>query len=257
MKIMISSFSLSIPTISKLIYIFSRTSTPMAPKTRSTSSKPPPSKRIKKEESPSPSPSPSPSTEPSDSDSYTPPPTKPSKEQPHTKGNPPPNAKFPSPDIDYRAHPHLYQISRAEVGVLTCEPYKSEILPLWRFRTPAIAETSSVAIREKYNAYKDDNDFIGMDMCRKFLQMGYTRAMRYANHVGGRKYDSKGGGKREMTKTLEGQVSEEVRRKCEEKKEAAGVFKVVWKEVADSEEYIDAKARWQAWKKDELKRRGM
>ena len=27
-------------------------------------------------------------------------------------------------------------------------------------------------------------------MARKFLQMGYTRAMRYANHKGGRKYDS-------------------------------------------------------------------
>ena len=29
-----------------------------------------------------------------------------------------------------------------------------------------------------------------MDMARKFLQMGYTRAMRYAKHKGGRKYDS-------------------------------------------------------------------
>ncbi len=27
-------------------------------------------------------------------------------------------------------------------------------------------------------------------MARKFLQMGYTRAMRYAKHKGGRKYDS-------------------------------------------------------------------
>jgi hypothetical protein len=28
-----------------------------------------------------------------------------------------------------------------------------------------------------------------MDMARKFLQMGYTRARRYANHRSGRKYD--------------------------------------------------------------------
>ena len=28
-----------------------------------------------------------------------------------------------------------------------------------------------------------------MDMARKFLQMGYTRSRRYANHKGGKKYD--------------------------------------------------------------------
>ena len=27
-----------------------------------------------------------------------------------------------------------------------------------------------------------------MDMCRKFLEMGFTRARRYANHKDGRKY---------------------------------------------------------------------
>ena len=28
-----------------------------------------------------------------------------------------------------------------------------------------------------------------MDTCRKFLEMGFTRARRYANHRDGRKYD--------------------------------------------------------------------
>ena len=28
-----------------------------------------------------------------------------------------------------------------------------------------------------------------MDMCRKFLEMGFTRARRYTNHRDGRKYD--------------------------------------------------------------------
>lgn len=52
-----------------------------------------------------------------------------------------------------------------------------------------MAEKSAAKIYELYEAYKKDNDFVGMDMARKFLQMGYTRAMRYANHKGGRKYD--------------------------------------------------------------------
>ena len=39
-------------------------------------------------------------------------------------------------------------------------------------------------------AYKKKGDFVGMDMARKFLQMGYTRSRRYANHKSGRKYSS-------------------------------------------------------------------
>ena len=37
--------------------------------------------------------------------------------------------------------------------------------------------------------YLKARDFAGADMARKFLQMGWTRARRYANHKGGRKYD--------------------------------------------------------------------
>ena len=57
-------------------------------------------------------------------------------------------------------------------------------------RTPEIAEESAAKVYELYNGYKDQADFVGMDMARKFLQMGYTRAMRYAKHKGGRKYES-------------------------------------------------------------------
>ena len=42
-------------------------------------------------------------------------------------------------------------------------------------------------------AYLKADDFPGADMARKFLQMGWTRARRYANHQGGRKYDKKTG----------------------------------------------------------------
>ena len=43
-----------------------------------------------------------------------------------------------------------------------------------------------------YNDYKDKSDFVGMDMCRKFLEMGFTRARRYANHKDGNKYNPDG-----------------------------------------------------------------
>ncbi|NJR40638.1 MAG: DUF4385 domain-containing protein [Leptolyngbyaceae cyanobacterium CSU_1_4] len=91
--------------------------------------------------------------------------------------------------IDFRQHPELYCIGKGEQGVLLVEPYKSEILPYWKFRTPEIAHQSAEKIYELFLAYKSQDDFVGMDMARKFLQMGYTRSRRYANHKSGRKYD--------------------------------------------------------------------
>jgi len=90
---------------------------------------------------------------------------------------------------DFRLHPELYRIGIGEQGVLLVEPYKSEILPFWRFATPDKARESSDKIYEIYCDYKAQNDFVGMDMARKFLQMGITRSRRYANHKGGKKYD--------------------------------------------------------------------
>ncbi len=36
--------------------------------------------------------------------------------------------------IDFRQHPEFYQVGRGEQGVLLVEPYKSEILPYWRYK---------------------------------------------------------------------------------------------------------------------------
>lgn len=90
--------------------------------------------------------------------------------------------------INFRQHPERYVIGKGEQGVLLAEPYKSELLPHWRFRTPDLARESAQKIYELYQEYKAQEDFVGMDMARKFLQMGYTRARRYANHRSGRKY---------------------------------------------------------------------
>ena len=89
---------------------------------------------------------------------------------------------------NYRTHPELYRIGRGEEGVLLIEPYKSELLPLWKFRTPELARISSQAIFAAYENYKAQQDFVGMDMARKYLQMGWTRSRRYANHKSGQKY---------------------------------------------------------------------
>lgn len=95
--------------------------------------------------------------------------------------------------VDFRRHPERYRIGRGEQGVLIAEPYKGEILPHWRFATPEKAEASAETIYGKFLDYKEQGDFVGMDMARKFLQMGFTRSRRYANHGSGKKYDEHGG----------------------------------------------------------------
>jgi hypothetical protein len=90
--------------------------------------------------------------------------------------------------IDFRAHPELYRVGRGEQGVLLVEPYKSELLPHWRFRKPEAARESAAKIHELYEGYKAAGDFVGMDMARKYLQMGWTRSLRYAKHRSGKKY---------------------------------------------------------------------
>lgn len=92
--------------------------------------------------------------------------------------------------INFRESPQLYRVGKGEQGVLLVEPYKSEILPHWRFKNPEIATESSEKIYQLFLDYLQQEDFVGADMARKFLQMGYTRSRRYANHKSGRKYQS-------------------------------------------------------------------
>jgi hypothetical protein len=94
------------------------------------------------------------------------------------------------PDVDYRQNPQAYRVGKGEQGVLICQPYKAELTPHWRFKTPEIARNSSETLYAMFLNYLELGDFVGADLTRKFLQMGYTRARRYANYKGGKKYDA-------------------------------------------------------------------
>ena len=137
------------------------------------------------------------------------------------------------PDINYREHPELYRVGKGEQGVLICEPYKSEIGQYWRFKTKAIAKASSLKIEALFNEYLKTGDFVGADMARKYLQMGYTRARRYANYKGGRKYDA--GHNYEQLKRGTGDP---------EKAEAAKVFYDQWKAAEANPQYAALKKDW-------------
>ena len=133
-------------------------------------------------------------------------------------------------NIDLRKHPELYRIGKGEQGVLLVEPYKSEILPHWRFKTPEIARKSASKIYKMFLDYKAKDDFVGMDMARKFLQMGYTRSRRYANHKSGRKYQ-------EGTKEVLDSEKDTV------KAESAKIFYEKWKKARENKKYLELKKR--------------
>lgn len=86
----------------------------------------------------------------------------------------------------------LYRIGRGEQGVLLVRPYTEDICKYWRFKDETTARKSAVKIYEMFCSYSRNSDFIGMDMARKFLEMGFTRARRYANHPNGKKYSKIG-----------------------------------------------------------------
>ena len=163
----------------------------------------------------------------------------------HDSGVTPPPDPYDGLDLDtldLRARPELYRVGRGEQGVLRVQPYKDELLPLWRFRTPEVARESAAAIRARFDEYLAAGDLVGADMARKFLQMGYTRARRYANHPGGRKYDGPVPLERRGQSGAHGR--RELRRgpQDEKKAEAAAVFKAAW----DAVEQIAAYTEWRA-----------
>ena len=88
----------------------------------------------------------------------------------------------------FRPNDRRYRIGRGEQGVLLVRPYTDVICKHWRFKTVKEAKKSAEHIYKMYADYRVLKDFIGMDMCRKFLEMGFTRARRYANHKDGKKY---------------------------------------------------------------------
>ncbi|AVH72534.1 DUF4385 domain-containing protein [Nostoc sp. 'Lobaria pulmonaria (5183) cyanobiont'] len=139
-------------------------------------------------------------------------------------------------NIDFRQHPELYRVGKGEQGVLLVEPYKSEILPYWRFKTPDIARESSEKIYEIFLDYLKKDDFVGADMARKFIQMGYTRSRRYANHKNGRKYKQNSEDSGDKKEILPYEVDPV-------KAESAAIFKAKWLQAKTNEKYQELLAK--------------
>lgn len=127
----------------------------------------------------------------------------------------------------------LYRIGRGEQGVLLVRPYTTDLCAIWRFKTPKDASTSAEAIYERFKGYLKDEDFVGADMARKFLEMGFTRSRRYANHKGGRKYDQTG---KVLPQESDNQTSKFA--------DCARIFKAYRDRAAKNEHYQRLRKEW-------------
>ena len=127
----------------------------------------------------------------------------------------------------------LYRIGRGEQGVLLVRPYTDDICRFWRFVNEDIARKSADKIYSMFLDYKNKQDFIGMDMARKFLEMGFTRSRRYANHPSGKKYAKDGSVRPQSSDALHS-----------EKARSATVFKKMRDKAAYDEKYVIMRKEW-------------
>lgn len=149
-------------------------------------------------------------------------------------------------ELNFNKSPEIYRVGIGEQGVLLVQPYKSELLPLWRFKNPAMAKQSSQALLKKFAGYLKELDFAGMDMTRKFLQMGFTRSRRYANHRSGKKYYGP------VPTDKKGQSGSHGRAMLpivadSEKAKSAEIFFRAWKKVEACGKYRKMREDWKLW----------
>ncbi len=92
---------------------------------------------------------------------------------------------------------------------------------MWKFKDEGAARESSEAIYKMFLEYRSEGDFAGMDVAGKYLQMGWTRSLRYAKYKGD---------KSRPREDLD-----------PEKSRAAEVYRKKWRAAAEDEEYLRLK----------------
>ena len=97
-----------------------------------------------------------------------------------------------------------------------------------------------------------DDDFVGADMAKKYLHMGFTRARRYYNHSSGKKWTKEESichySGLPSTKSYEWKVLPYDRT---EKRflESSNIFKTYWEAARTDEKYLEMKNKFKKNKK--------
>ena len=80
-------------------------------------------------------------------------------------------------------------------------PYKRNLIDHFSFSSPSAAKKSSQKIYEIFKEYRDQGDFVGMDMSRKYLQLGYKLSKRFEKYPSGKRSLKNESGDRDMSKS--------------------------------------------------------
>ena len=143
-----------------------------------------------------------------------------------------------------------YYNLKGEIGVLSYS-FSKILSSFWRFKTPELAEISAKAIygiflrlinvsnRTQLKDFKF-HLFMKADLCRKFLQMGYTRSMRYYYHQSGRKWEKKNNQWIILPFDYD-----------YEKKQSALIFKKYWDLAKNNAIYTNIKSQFMKLTRDE------
>ena len=139
-------------------------------------------------------------------------------------------------NILFRPNDNRYRIGRGEQGVLLVRPYTDVICKHWRFKTPNVAQKSAESIYKMFIKYLLEDDFVGADMAKKYLHMGFTRSRRYANHKSGTKWIKQFGKWKVLPQEEDWDTSE--------KAQSADIFKRYWKKARMHGGYLKMKEQF-------------
>jgi len=97
-----------------------------------------------------------------------------------------------SKEVNYKKDPEEYDTSTGVSGVFSVSPYKDQLIKDFTFKNVKQSRKSAKNLYNKFKLYREKMDFIGMDMTRKFLELGYLQSLRFSKFPGGKKYTKSG-----------------------------------------------------------------
>lgn len=75
-------------------------------------------------------------------------------------------------NLNFKKEPSFYRVGTEETGIHVVEPYASLILKQFAVDTLGETKKTVIHVEHLFKTFKEENDFIGMDMARKYLQLG-------------------------------------------------------------------------------------
>ena len=129
--------------------------------------------------------------------------------------------------INVKENPELYIVDNGLKGMYTFEPYKSLLLPLFKYKSQKAAKRSTEKLLYQFNKNLGE-DFIACNMCVKYLRAGVIFSRRY-NRYGksGRVYDENGERKGML----------KIKDRDKEKMDITRMYEKALKECVSNEEY--------------------